>query len=93
MGDTDLSHELALPAVVRVRAAGKPNSLATVTEAISFIERHVHPDLARLPRWSFALALLRQALKTGKSRDSKAAFRQFKQALQNEKWLDENPSV
>jgi hypothetical protein len=84
-----LSSDLALPAVVRVRAAGKPSEIATIKGALAFIDRHVHPDLARLPRWTFARALLDEAAKTGKSRDVNAAFRQVKQALGNEKWLDE----
>jgi glutathione S-transferase len=83
--------ELALPGVVRVRAAGKPREIATVKQALSFVDRHVHPDLARLPRWTFARALLDEAAKTGKSRDVNAAFRQLKQALGNEKWLDQSP--
>jgi hypothetical protein len=78
-----------LPAPVRVRATGKPSEIATIKQAISFIDRHVHPDLARLPRWTFARALLEEAAKTRKSRDVNVAFRQFKQALGNEKWLDE----
>ncbi|MGC1778566.1 MAG: hypothetical protein WBB34_11510 [Xanthobacteraceae bacterium] len=84
-----LNSEIELPAVVRVRATGKPSEIATIKQALSFIDRHVHPDLARLPRWTFARALLEEGAKTRKSRDVKAAFRQLKQALGNEKWLDE----
>ncbi|HTZ04065.1 MAG TPA: hypothetical protein VMC05_17160 [Xanthobacteraceae bacterium] len=84
-----LNGDIALPAEVRVRATGKPNAIATVNRALTFIDRHVHPDLARLPRWTFARALLEEAAKTGKSREVNAAFRQLKQALSNEKWLDE----
>jgi glutathione S-transferase len=84
-----LNSEIDLPAVVRVRATGKPSDIATVKQALSFVDRHVHPDLARLPRWTFARALLAEAAQTRKSRDVKAAFRQLKQALSNEKWLDE----
>ena len=46
-------------------------------------------ELGRLPRWTFAHALLLEAERTGKSRDLKAAVRQWRQALSNEKWLDE----
>jgi hypothetical protein len=55
-----------------------------------FIDRDVNPELAQLPRWTFARALIEEAIKTGKSRDIKAAFRQLKQALGNEKWLDQS---
>jgi glutathione S-transferase len=82
--------EIELPAVVRVRATGKPREIATVKQALSFVDRNVHPDLARLPRWTFARALLEEAATTRKSRDVNAAFRQLKQALSNEKWLDES---
>jgi glutathione S-transferase len=68
-------------------------AIATVKQALSFVERNVHPDLARLPRWTFARALLEEAAKMRKSRDVNAAFRQLKQALSNEKkWLDESVS-
>jgi glutathione S-transferase len=86
-----LSSEIKLPGIVRVRAIGKPREIATIKQALSFIDRHLHPDLARLPRWTFARALLVEAAVTQKSRDVKAAFRQLKQALSNEKWLDESP--
>jgi hypothetical protein len=81
---------MKLPAEVRVRASGLPSVIRTV-EAIKLIDRNLPPDLARLPRWTFARALLAEAMQTGKSRDMKAAVRQLRQALQNEKWLDERP--
>jgi hypothetical protein len=82
---------MKLPAEVRVRASGLPSVISTVEEAIKLIDRNLPPDLARLPRWTFARALLAEAIQTGKSRDMKAAVRQLRQALQNEKWLDERP--
>jgi len=82
---------MKLPAEVRVRASGLPSVIRTVEEAIKLIDRNLPPDLARLPRWTFARALLAEARQTGKSRDMKAAVRQLRQALQNEKWLDERP--
>ena len=82
--------EKELPAIIRVRAAGKPSTITTVEEALFFIDRDVNPELAQLPRWTFARALIEEAIKTGKSRDIKAAFRQLKQALGNEKWLDQS---
>ena len=82
---------MKLPAEVRVRASGLPSVIRTVEEAIKLIDRNLPPDLARLPRWTFARALLAEAIQTGKSRDMKAAVRQLRQALHNEKWLDERP--
>jgi hypothetical protein len=41
---------------------------------------------AGLPRWTFAHALLIEAQRRGKARDMKAAIRQFKQAVKNERW-------
>jgi hypothetical protein len=82
---------MKLPAEVRVRASGLPSVIRTVEEAIRLIDRNLPPDLARLPRWTFARALLAEAMQTRKSRDMKAAVRQLRQALQNEKWLDERP--
>lgn len=80
---------MKLAAEVRIRASGLPSVLKTVEEAIGLIDRDLPPDLARLPRWTFARALLAEAMQTRKSRDMKAAVRQLRQALQNEKWLDE----
>ena len=82
---------MKLPAEVRVRASGLPSVIRTAEEAIKLIDRNLPPDLARLPRWTFARALLAEAMQTGKSRDMKAAVRQLRQALQNDKWLDERP--
>jgi len=45
--------------------------------------------LARLSRWTFARALFLEVERTGKSRDMRAAVRQFRQALSNERWLEE----
>jgi len=78
---------MKLPTTVRIRAAGMPSAITTVEGALAFIDRHLHSELAKLPRWTFARALLLEVMRTGKSRDMNAAVRQFKQALQNEKWL------
>jgi hypothetical protein len=81
--------ELKLPAEVRIRAAGLRAVVKTVEQAIHAIDRELSPELARLPRWTFARALLVEAQRTQKSRDLNTAYRQFKQALSNEKWLAE----
>lgn len=43
-------------------------------------------EISRLPRWTFAKALLTEALRSQKSRDLKIAQRQLVQAVSNEKW-------
>jgi hypothetical protein len=78
-----------LSAEVHIRAAGLPSVITTVEEALALIDRNLAPELQSLPRWTFAKALLAEALRTGKARDMKAASRQLTQALRNEKWLDE----
>lgn len=82
--------KLELAAEVRIRAPGLRSVVKTVEQALVLIDRELSPELARLPRWTFARALLVEAQRTRKSRDLNAAFRQFKQALSNEKWLDES---
>lgn len=79
--------EVKLPAEVRIRAAGLRSVVKTVEQALHAIDRELSPELARLPRWTFARALLVEAQRSQKSRDLNAAYRQFKQALSNEKWL------
>jgi hypothetical protein len=78
-----------LPADVHIRAPGMPPVIATVEQAIDMIDRQLPAELARLPRWTFARALLVEAARTGKSRDLNTAVRQLRQALGNEKWLHE----
>jgi hypothetical protein len=64
-------------------------ALDTVERALTFIDKNMPAELARLPRWTFARALLVEAARTGKARDLNAANRQLLQALRNERWLDE----
>jgi hypothetical protein len=79
-----------LPNQVRVRAPGHRATITTLEAALGFIDRHLPEELARLPRWTFARALFLEAQRTGKSRDINAAARQFRQALSNERWLEES---
>jgi hypothetical protein len=79
-----------LPAQVRVRALGHRVAITTIEGALDFIDRHLPAELARLSRWTFARALFLEAQRTGKSRDLNAALRQFRQALSNERWLEED---
>ena len=71
---------------VRIKAAGMRSSVGTVEQAIDMIDKDLQPELAQLPRWTFARALLAEALKSGKSRDVKIATRQLQRALRDEKW-------
>ena len=80
---------MKLPTSVRVRAPGHRAAIKSVKQALGFIDRHLPEELARLSRWTFARALFLEAQRTGKSRDLTAAVRQFRQALSNEKWLEE----
>jgi hypothetical protein len=80
--------QLKLPRSVHVKAPGVRKELATVETAIRFIDKNVPRELATLPRWTFARALLLEALKTQKRRDLQAAVRQLMQAVSNERWMD-----
>ena len=77
--------ERKLPKEFLLQAAGLPHVLRTVEDAISMIEG-LPREIAQLSRWTFAKALLREALKTHKARDLKTATRQLEQAISNEKW-------
>jgi hypothetical protein len=82
------TEHLLLPQCVYVKAPGLRVELTTVEGALRFIDDRVASELAKLPRWTFARALLAEALKTRKTRDLRAACRQLTQALSNEHWLD-----
>jgi hypothetical protein len=79
---------MKLPTQIKVRAPGRRAAITSVKEALGFIDR-LPAELARLPRWTFARALFLEVERTGKSRDMNAAVRQLRQALSNEKWLEE----
>ena len=81
----------ALPTPLRLRASGCRPSVRTVNEALQLIDRELPPELSRLPRWTFARALLIAAAKTQRKRDLNAALRQLRQALSNEGWLVDDP--
>jgi class 3 adenylate cyclase len=83
------SRSRKLPAPIAVRAPSLRGKIDTVERAVAFIDKNLPPELAKLSRWTFARALMVEASKTGKSRDLTTAVRQFRQALSNEKWLDD----
>jgi hypothetical protein len=72
---------------IRISAPGKRGRMRTLVEAHRFITNEIPAELAKLPRWTFALDLIDHAARTGKRRDIEAAGRQIKQALSNEHWL------
>jgi class 3 adenylate cyclase len=78
---------MSLPREMQVRGPGFRVRLRSAEDAIRLIDRNLPPELATQPRWTFARALLVEAIKTGKSRDLTTATRQLTQALRNERWL------
>jgi len=83
----DASQPLPFPKVIRIRAGGIRSQVRNVDEALDMIDRELPVELRRLPRWTFARALLEEAIRTGRKRDLTTAARQLRQALSNEKWL------
>ena len=79
-----------LPAAIQIRAAGCRAAVHTVGEAIGLIDEELPAELRRLPRWTFARALLENAGRTRRKRDVAAAVRQLRQALSNDGWLLED---
>lgn len=78
---------MKLASEIVTQGRGVPRVMRTVEQALAFIDSRLAPELACLPRWTFARALLAEAARTGKSRDMNTAIRQLKQALRNEHWL------
>ena len=82
------SGSVAFPTAVRIRAGGIRSAVRDVDEAIDMIDRELPAELRRLPRWTFARALLDEARRTQRKRDlTTTAVRQLRPALSNEKWL------
>jgi hypothetical protein len=78
---------LELPAAIRISGSGHRHVVRTVSEALDMIADELPAELRRLPRWTFARALLEEARRTQRKRDLATAARQLKQALSNEGWL------
>jgi hypothetical protein len=77
------------PTALRIRAPGCRPIVRNVREGLDLIDNELPAELRRLSRWTFARALLEQALRTSRKRDVTAALRQLRQALSNEGWLAE----
>ena len=78
---------LAFDDAIRIRAPGCRSVVRSVGEAVDMIDKELPAELRRLPRWTFARALLKEAERTQRKKDLAAAARQFRQAASNEKWL------
>jgi hypothetical protein len=77
---------------IQLRGTGRRGRVRGLADAKTFILKEVPSELRKLPRWSFAEALVSHAKKTGKQRDLRAAERQLRQALANEGWLADAPA-
>jgi hypothetical protein len=77
----------AFPTPIRMSGAGGRSQLRNLGEAKRFVENELPTELRKQPRWTFAGALVKHALASGKQRDLRVAERQLRQALSNEKWL------
>jgi hypothetical protein len=81
---------IQFPANIRTKGAGLRTVVRTMAEAIRLIDEELPAELRAQPRWTFARSLLVVAERSRKKRDVVPAIRQFKQALDNEGWLNEN---
>ena len=81
---------IRFPEAIRVKAVGLRGVVRTVDEGLGLIDHELPAELRRLPRWTFAHALLLEARRTGSKRDLTKAVRQLRQALNNEGWLPED---
>jgi hypothetical protein len=78
---------LAFPSLIKIKRDAVRPVVRTVRDALHLIEQELPIELRRLPRWKFAHALLQHVSRTGKKKDLNNAFRQLRQALSNEGWL------
>jgi hypothetical protein len=81
------------PAEVRTTARRVPAVVRNTEEAIKLIDRELLPEVRSMPRWTFARELLVVAQQSGKRRDLNHAYRQFRQALSNDKMLEETAAA
>jgi hypothetical protein len=73
-----------LPNEIQLSGTGLRPTIATVQQALRFIDLELPIELKQKSRWIFARELLAVAAKTRKKRDVLAAIRQLKQALCND---------
>src|SRR6185437_957644 len=75
------------PQEIRTRAKRVRPIVRTAEEAVRLIDHQLPREINRHSRWTFARALLLVAQQSGKKRDLTIAYRQFRQALSNDKLL------
>lgn len=68
--------------------ATKRGTITTTREALRFIDQELPVELKALSRWTFAEALLLEAERSEKRRDVDCAYRQVRQALRNDRFID-----
>jgi hypothetical protein len=68
--------------------ATKRGTISTTREALRFIDQELPAELKALSRWTFAEALLREAERSEKRRDMDCAYRQLRQALKNDRFIE-----
>ena len=73
---------------IKISGSGLRPVIRNTAEAIRLIDQDLSAELKRLPRWTFARELLVVAERSGKKRDLNHAYRQFRQALSNDRMLD-----
>lgn len=80
---------MQLPAEIRTTGRGVRAVIRTTQEAIRFIDHELPAELKSQSRWTFARELLLVAQRSEKKRDANHAHRQFRQALSNDRLLEE----
>jgi hypothetical protein len=90
-GFTAAAAPMDFPAEIKTTARRVPSVVRTTEEAIKLIDRELLPEMRSMSRWTFARELLVVAQQSGKKRDLTLAYRQFRQALSNDKMIDEHP--
>lgn len=79
---------MEFPDPIRTTGSGVRAVIRNTQEAIRFIDRELPGELKALPRWTFARELLLVADRSEKKRDLTHAYRQFRQALSNDRMLE-----
>jgi hypothetical protein len=81
---------MQLPSEIRTTGRGIRAVICTTQDAIRFIDDELPAELKSLSRWTFARELLLVAEQSEKKRDARYAYRQFRQALSNDRMLEES---
>src|SRR5665213_927627 len=76
---------MEFPEPIKTTGSGLRPLIRNTAEVIRLIDQDMSAELKRLPRWTFARELLLVADRSGKKRDLNHAYRQFRQALSNDR--------